>query len=163
MLFRITEHYDIYNNDYSILDDEIYCLICHDKAYLQKHIKLNSNKYYFKKCKCDGYIHKNCLDKWLTLNMSCPYCRKEIELNNSLFKKIIILYYNCAYKIYVYYLINIIKIQGFAFFIFWVYFIYNFYYMFIFFDSNNIYENPYETNNKLDKYTSNMNYYNFTN
>jgi len=95
MLFRITEHYDIYNNDYSILDDEIYCLICHDKAYLQKHIKLNSNKYYFKKCKCDGYIHKNCLDKWLNLNMSCPYCRKEIELNNSLFKKIIIFSKSC--------------------------------------------------------------------
>jgi hypothetical protein len=160
----LTDHYDIYNKDYSTLDDEIFCLICHDKDCLQKHIKLNSNIYYFKQCACDGYIHKNCLDIWLNLNMSCPYCRKEIKVKSSLLKKTIIVSYNYVYKIYIYYLINIIKIQGFVFVLFWFYFIFNVYFTFFYNNTyKNIYDNPYEKNNNYYKYTSNLKYYNLTN
>jgi hypothetical protein len=160
----LTEHYDIYNNNYSTLDDEIFCLICHDKDSLQKHIKLNSNKYYLKKCKCDGYIHKKCLDIWYNLNMSCPYCLMKIEVKKSLLKEIINISFIFVYKVYVYYLINIIKIQGFVFVLFWFCFIYNVHLTFLNDNTfNNIYDNLYEKNNSFDKYTSNMKHYNLTN
>ena len=124
MLFRITEHYDISNEDYYIEDDTKICLICHDKDYYQKLIKLNSNIYYLKICKCDGYIHKNCLDIWFRINMSCPYCLIEIKENNSFFKKITIVVYKYIIKFFVYYMINSIKIQIYIFFLYCLYFIF---------------------------------------
>ena len=146
MLFRMIDHYDIYNNDYRSLEDEIYCLICHDKDYQQKPIKLNNNVYYLKKCKCDGYIHKKCLDKWFDINMSCPYCRKEITKMNSLLKKTYIIAHNHLVSFFIYYSINIIRIQGYIFFIFWVYFISEFYYN-VLINKNMFFANHYEENN----------------
>ncbi len=146
MLFRMTDHYNIYNNDYFVLEDEIYCLICHDKDYQQKPIKLNDNIYYLKKCKCDGYIHKKCLDKWFDIDMSCPYCRKEIQKNNSLLKKIYIIANNHVVSFFIYYAVNIVRIQGCIFFIFWVYFISDFYFNHLI-NKNSLFDNPYQNNN----------------
>lgn len=154
MLFRVVEHYDIYNNDYYIESDDNYCLICHDKEYPQLTIKLNSNIYYLKKCNCDGYIHKNCLDIWINFNRSCPYCRKKMEIN-SFFKKIIYKITNTYFKnIFIYYAFFIIKIKGFVFFLCWLYFISKIYYN-VLLHKKMIYDNPYENKN--------YNYYDYYN
>ena len=124
MLVRMVDHYDIYDNNYYIEDDINLCLICHDKDYPQALIKLNNNIYYLKNCNCGGYIHKNCLDMWFRINMSCPYCRTEVKPNISLFKKTTIILYKYLSNCFVFYMINIIKIQGYVFFLYWFYFIF---------------------------------------
>lgn len=79
MYFGI-DHY--YNDNYveNNTNNSEECLICLESIYEGGifPIKLNSNIYYTKKCLCNGYIHKNCLDLWYSNNQQCPICRNTL-------------------------------------------------------------------------------------
>ena len=63
--------------------------------------QLKNQKYYIKKCNCNGYVHKICLDKWYDTNNKCPICRQLINKNPD----IIVTYNNydgCLIVIYLY-------------------------------------------------------------
>jgi hypothetical protein len=68
------------------------CFICYENSF-DKIIKLNHQCFYFKKCKCDGYIHKKCLDTWFDTTSKCPICRSFINKNTNIESKIIHLNY----------------------------------------------------------------------
>ena len=85
MLFRVMDHYN--DNNYQIIKknefenleivDDV-CFICFD--YNNNNtipIRLN-NKCYHKSCRCDGFVHLNCLDLWHEINPVCPICRTNI-------------------------------------------------------------------------------------
>ena len=54
------------------------CFICFEiKNKNEFPIKLYNQRNYMKICKCDGWIHKSCLDCWYNINnYNCPICRK---------------------------------------------------------------------------------------
>jgi len=40
-------------------------------------------------CRCSGFFHKPCLDKWYTQSGSCPICRvKNTAMQNMIYDKI---------------------------------------------------------------------------
>ncbi len=51
--------------------DNTECPICHEL------FKLNE---YRRTLTCNHGFHKKCIDKWLKNNLSCPMCRKEIDI-----------------------------------------------------------------------------------
>ena len=52
------------------------CIICLESNNTDKSIhKLITFK---QKCRCDSYIHKECLLKWYSYNKSCPICKTNI-------------------------------------------------------------------------------------
>jgi hypothetical protein len=75
MYFRLIEHYDDLPEDEP---PEIHeCLICleintHDNL---KPLDLKTQKIYFKKCNCGGWVHMKCLCEWYEISNSCPICR----------------------------------------------------------------------------------------
>ena len=64
-------------------DDE-FCAICYDEF---EDIK---NKNENIQCKtCMKILHKKCLEKWLNMgNKTCPYCRTQIQSDNSQYKNL---------------------------------------------------------------------------
>lgn len=65
------------------------CFICFDVNTCNSEIlKLNNQRYYSKKCKCNGLIHKKCLDYWYEKTQKCPICRYYITPNVPLIIKI---------------------------------------------------------------------------
>ena len=84
MIFSSCQHYDIqkYNKPNEI-EDIGDCFICYEMEDREKNkpIKLGKQQKYLKKCKCDGYLHITCLDKWHQMNSTCPICRKQMFLN----------------------------------------------------------------------------------
>lgn len=111
MFFRLVDHY---NDEIIIKEDEkeiMECFICYESSYENelKPIKLNSNNYYIKKCKCNGFIHKNCLDIWYSKNKKCPICR-EFMCNNTIMS--VSLFAKGRYILFFYIIIkkNIVKI-----------------------------------------------------
>jgi len=54
------------------------CFICFDDL-KDKPIQLKNQTYYYKKCKCNNYIHKKCLDDWYENKHKCPICRNHIN------------------------------------------------------------------------------------
>ena len=81
MIFRVYEHYDDNQIDYNIQE----CFICYDITddFKLKPVCLKTQSYYNKRCKCDGWIHKDCLDKWYQKQNKCPICRAAITKNDS--------------------------------------------------------------------------------
>lgn len=80
MFFQIYEHYDdsqINYNDYNIPDE---CFICYElSTETECHtIRLKTIIKNNKKCSCDGWIHKKCLDIWFNKQHKCPICRNSI-------------------------------------------------------------------------------------
>ena len=56
-------------------NDEL-CLICHEKSnYLGNVINWHN---YDKACDCRLNIHQYCLNKWYSINKTCPICRKKL-------------------------------------------------------------------------------------
>jgi hypothetical protein len=55
------------------------CFICYNNN-KQKLFLLSSllNKI---NCKCDNYIHKRCLQKWIAVKRTCPVCNSYIDNN----------------------------------------------------------------------------------
>ena len=135
MIFVTFDPYNIANdnniiND-SLIKDETYgCFICYEILDgTSGPIKLNNNIYYLKNCKCDGDIHKNCIDKWFNEYKSCPICRKiifqkpilETEFKNT-YKS------GFLYYIYVNLCNNALVIRKFAVLFIFIYFTFEFYY-----------------------------------
>jgi hypothetical protein len=57
------------------------CSICWEDTkekciLLQKNIFSDSIKNYKIDCLCNISIHKSCMNKWITINKSCPICHK---------------------------------------------------------------------------------------
>jgi hypothetical protein len=85
MFFSVIDHYhdneddNIKNNN----DDLVECFVCYEIKNEKNcvPIKLYKQQYYKKRCNCDGFIHKECLDKWFRTNKNCPICRNSIFEN----------------------------------------------------------------------------------
>lgn len=77
MIFRVYDHY-YENQSNCIKPDE--CFVCYELSTdLETFpISLKSQNSYNKQCGCDGWIHKQCLDKWFNQQKNCPVCRLEI-------------------------------------------------------------------------------------
>ena len=52
-------------------------------------ITLKKQKLYITSCKCDSFVHKNCLQLWFDKNNNCPICRiivrDKLSIVNELF------------------------------------------------------------------------------
>lgn len=117
MYFRLTDHYEDNVNNETDDDNEeinkneninlIECFVCYEfkTERREKPIKLYSQNYYVKKCICDGFIHKECLDKWVKQNGTCPICRNNIHENVNLIHSIIN-YKKYGYVIYAFLIIK---------------------------------------------------------
>ena len=115
MYFRVTDHYENSENNETVDDNEeinknenqIECFVCYEfkTERREKPIKLYSQNYYVKKCICDGFIHKECLDKWVKQNGTCPICRNNIHENVNLIHSIIN-YKKYGYVIYAFLIIK---------------------------------------------------------
>jgi hypothetical protein len=127
MLFRVCEHY----NDNIIFKDKNNnknnnkiireCFICFENDFeYGKIICLNNQKLYLSNCKCNGYIHENCLDVWIEKSNKCPICRIFVDKisvhikNNSLYV-FFYLYGGYAFKTTKLIIIIICKLAGLIF------------------------------------------------
>ena len=59
------------------------CLICLENTNKKIIIQLNDIKTYFKKCKCNAYVHLDCFNKWINIKSVCPICRNKIKKNKN--------------------------------------------------------------------------------
>ena len=60
--------------------EENECFIClevsnQDEKYPSQ---LKNLQEYIKKCRCDGFIHSNCIEIWYNTNNTCPICRNKM-------------------------------------------------------------------------------------
>lgn len=71
-------------NTYNENNERIICFVCYEyyDDINELPIKLNNNYHYIKNCECNVIIHKSCLDKWYSINNSCPICRDIMSINN---------------------------------------------------------------------------------
>ena len=81
----VTIDNDNNNNNYinsNINENE--CLICLEvkNNNNEKTIKLNDLASCEKRCECNGWFHKSCLDTWFIIKFSCPICRISIDSFN---------------------------------------------------------------------------------
>ncbi len=85
MIFRVYEHYDDDQPGNDMYNKSQECFICYDiiDDITLKPISLKTQSFYTKLCKCDGWIHKNCLDTWYKKQNKCPVCRATISKNDS--------------------------------------------------------------------------------
>ena len=129
MLFRTFEPYydnNIVNNKKTIDNEE--CFICFQFLIDNevKPIQLQEQLCYTKKCNCNGWVHKICLDRWVDNTSSCPICRnKIIKHNYNNFQIHIIKIYNHINQ-------HFYKLNDFILFIFFLYFVKEFYTFIIF-------------------------------
>jgi len=100
------------------------CIICFSDttSYLhskKKLIKLDQQNYYKKNCKCNPYIHNDCLKKWIIIENKCPICRNNIIMKKTLtpFKTIILILEKSVYFIVITYNIALFFIFSFYLFI----------------------------------------------
>jgi hypothetical protein len=138
MLFRT---FDPYYNDYEYLTHSKHiCFICYEtaNAYEQDPIQLNAQLDYIKKCNCNSWIHKNCLNKWYNKSRSCPICR--ISINKRLTMTMVILENSSNYYLLIntYFFRNIYKIAKTVYTILFFYYVYKIY---LFAINDNYYNN----------------------
>ncbi len=83
MIFRVCEHYDDDKYIYSGHNMPDECFVCCEiRTDLEPYpISLKYQFKYYKQCRCDGWIHKQCLDLWYKKQHKCPVCRLEIKEN----------------------------------------------------------------------------------
>jgi hypothetical protein len=150
MLFRTFEPY---NNGFDYLThSKPICFICYEtaNAYEWDPIQLNAQLDYIKKCSCNSWIHKNCLDNWYNKSMSCPICR--ISISKKLTMSMVILENSSNYYILInrYFLRNIYKISKVLYTILFFYYVYKIY---LFVETGNSYNiNDNIDNNSNDTY-----------
>ena len=86
MLFRVVDHY----SDDDFIDNSIVkknntctdeCFVCLSVELDDEECptKLRCNDLYLRHCRCDGFIHKKCLDDWYDVSNKCPICRIYME------------------------------------------------------------------------------------
>jgi hypothetical protein len=102
MLFQVCDHYydniydlsygDYYNIfNYNILKNQIlkktlsdinFCFVCYElnNDNMCKPMQLINQNIFLKICNCNGWIHDNCLKKWLIKNKKCPICRSNVNV-----------------------------------------------------------------------------------
>jgi hypothetical protein len=82
------------------------CFICFQIINNKKTtFRLKSECYYQKKCSCNGWVHKSCLDYWYNKKPVCPICRNRIYKNSDIMVKL----FKFNYKLFI--LIVFIKNQ----------------------------------------------------
>jgi hypothetical protein len=151
MLFRTYDvYYDKDDIQKSIVNQELEeCFICYEfiTENNMKTIKLRDQNYYMKKCSCEGYIHKKCLDKWYELNLTCPICRQQIiKIDNIIFR---VLNFNQNFVlIYLFFKNNIYYIKKYLVSIVFLYIFINFYFNIL----NNINRKNYYYNDDFDNF-----------
>jgi hypothetical protein len=81
MIFRVYDHYDDNQPNTTSLSMPNECFICYDiRNGLESYpISLKSQSNYIKTCRCDGWIHKQCLDIWCKKQNKCPICRLKLS------------------------------------------------------------------------------------
>ncbi len=63
------------NNEY-----EYECFICLEiKNNNETTMKLNDLEICEKRCECNGWVHKSCLNTWFIFKFICPICRNQIS------------------------------------------------------------------------------------
>ena len=55
------------------------CFICLEINNTKSIINLEKFCQYYKKCKCSGVVHENCLNDWYNYKSNCPICRITVE------------------------------------------------------------------------------------
>jgi hypothetical protein len=70
---------DEYTNKTSKYENE--CFICMETPYNMELVELKNISGYYKKCKCNAYIHLYCFNKWINIKCICPICRISMEKN----------------------------------------------------------------------------------
>ena len=74
------------------------CFICFKIINNKKTpFRLKSECYYQKKCSCNGWVHKSCLDYWYDTKPVCPICRNYIYKNSDIMVKI----FKFNYKLFI--------------------------------------------------------------
>ena len=74
------------------------CFICFQIINNKKTpFRLKSECYYQKKCSCNGWVHKSCLDYWYNKKPVCPICRNCIYRNSDIMVKI----FKFNYKLFI--------------------------------------------------------------
>jgi hypothetical protein len=58
------------------------CFICHDDDGTKiVSLKTRANHYQhmlYKRCRCDGHVHRSCVNVWYDKTMKCPICREKL-------------------------------------------------------------------------------------
>lgn len=151
MYFRVLEHYNENKNDEPIIHDCFICMEYKTKSG-ETTIPLMYQTIYITKCKCNGWIHNECLGDWFKFKRKCPICRIKVQK----------IYINLNPNVELASNINIVK---FIFYIISFYtlflFIYQTWILAYFLDNNvdnddNYEDTNYNSNFELEKY------YNFT-
>jgi len=75
-----TNHDDEYTNKKYKYDNE--CFICMETLYNMELFELKNIPGYYKKCKCNAFIHLYCFNKWINIKCICPICRISMEKKN---------------------------------------------------------------------------------
>jgi hypothetical protein len=95
---------DTKNNDNNIIIEKKKkrkyedCFICFQIINNKKTpFRLKSECYYQKKCSCNGWVHKSCLDYWYDKKPVCPICRNHIYKNSDIMVKI----FKFNYKLFI--------------------------------------------------------------
>jgi hypothetical protein len=139
MYFRVVDHYqdekdnniiqNNNNNDNIVFLSE--CFVCYEITNETEcePIKLHKQTYYIKNCCCDGFIHKQCLDKWFKNTKSCPICRNNIYENDTTLTVSIIKNKSFGHAFFAFILLkkNIQVILNYSSFLFFVVFFIEFY------------------------------------
>jgi hypothetical protein len=111
MIFRVYEHYDDNQPIYTSYDKPDECFICYELSteIEPSPISLKYQDSYNKKCKCDGWIHKRCLDTWYKKQKKCPVCRLEIqERSNTVYAVVSVIPY--SNRIYLFICKSLLKV-----------------------------------------------------
>ena len=110
MMFFFT--YDVYQINENIEknkkeEEQQECFVCYEiNIDGTTPVKLEEQKYCLKNCKCIGFIHKKCLEKWFIRTNKCPICResitlvKNISIINTFFLSFYVFYIFIKKKIY---------------------------------------------------------------
>jgi len=72
--------FDIYSETDQSLPENI-CIICWESENTIDFHSMNYNR----TCKCNGYLHKHCIDVWTLQHNSCPICRSNMYLISYIF------------------------------------------------------------------------------
>jgi hypothetical protein len=85
MLFILCEHYDETDTLYDNINKECFICLQDISANELNKDRLNRQNLFIKNCRCDGFVHNNCLMKWFDKYKSCPICRKLVVSKNCVY------------------------------------------------------------------------------
>ena len=98
------------------------CFICYDE--INSPLKLMNTYIIHRKCNCNEYIHKSCLNKCLLKKNACPLCNTPLNNNKAILLNNYITRYNSDTVIFRGSIYRIYTYNNNAFFIFFKFFCY---------------------------------------